>query len=167
MNILQGKAWKFGDGISTDHITPGRLFHLRSNPPELAKHILEDERPDFIRDMEPGDFIVGGRNFGQGSSREHAPLCIRLAGVGAVVATSFARIFYRNCANVGLLAITLDTRDIGDGDRLAIEPGKGRLLNRTRDREYEFSPLPEVMRRILDAGGLVSFVNERGGFQLS
>ena len=88
-----GRAGKFRDGISTDDITPGRFFHLRSNLPELAKHCLEDERPEFIKEVKPGDFVVGGRNFGQGSSREHAPIVIKLAGAAAILAPSFARIF--------------------------------------------------------------------------
>ena len=93
---LRGRAWLFGDDISTDHIAPGRLFHLRTELPELAKHVLEDARPEFAAAMRPGDFVVGGRNFGLGSSREHAPRIIKLAGAGAVLAQSFARIFFRN-----------------------------------------------------------------------
>ena len=97
--LLKGKAWKFGDDISTDHIAPGRLLHLRSNLPELAKHVLEDAREDFAKSMSKGDFVVGGNNFGLGSSREHAPTIIKLAGVNAVLAKSFARIFFRNSFN--------------------------------------------------------------------
>src|SRR3990172_12096091 len=106
--MLKGKAWKFGDNISTDHIAPGRLFHLRSNLPELAKHVLEDARPEFASQVKPGDFVVGGRNFGQGSSREHAPTIIKLAGVSAILAKSFARIFFRNAINVGLPVVIMD-----------------------------------------------------------
>jgi len=100
--ILEGKVWKFGDDISTDHIAPGRLFHLRSNLEELAKHVLEDADPEFAKKVQRGDFVVGGNNFGLGSSREHAPTIIKMAGVSAVLAKSFARIFFRNSINVGL-----------------------------------------------------------------
>ena len=106
--MLKGKAWKFGDNISTDHIAPGRLFHLRSNLPELAKHVLEDARPEFAGSMQKGDFVVGGKNFGLGSSREHAPTIIKMAGISAVLAKSFARIFFRNAINVGLPVIVCD-----------------------------------------------------------
>ena len=110
MEIKKGKAFKFGDGISTDHIAPapGRLFHLRSNLEEFSKHVLEDADPDFAKNMKKGDFVVAGNNFGLGSSREHAPQIIKIAGVGAVIAKSFARIFYRNAINIGLLLIECD-----------------------------------------------------------
>src|SRR3990172_11872960 len=104
-----GKAWKFGDNISTDLIAPGRYFHLRSNLPELAKHVLEGARPEFASLVRSGDFVVVGENFGLGSSREHAPVIIKLAGTRAVLAKSFARIFYRNAINIGLPAIVVDT----------------------------------------------------------
>ena len=109
---MRGKAWKFGDNIATDLIAPGRLFHLRSNLPELAKHVLEDADPEFPSKVQSGDFVIGSRNFGCGSSREHAPTIIKLAGVSAVIAQSFARIFYRNSINVGLPAVTIDTSNI-------------------------------------------------------
>ncbi len=107
--VLRGKAFLFGDDISTDHIAPGRYYHLRSNLPELAKHVLEDAREDFAAKLSVGDFVVAGRNFGLGSSREHAPIIIKMAGVGAVLAKSFARIFFRNAINVGLPVIIVDT----------------------------------------------------------
>ncbi|MBP8745657.1 MAG: 3-isopropylmalate dehydratase small subunit, partial [Syntrophorhabdus sp.] len=94
--ILKGKVWKFGDNISTDHIIPGRFYHLRSNLEELKKHVFEDISPGFCKKVKKGDIIVGGKNFGLGSSREHAPLIIKMAGIDAIIATSFARIFYRN-----------------------------------------------------------------------
>ena len=115
---MKGKAFKFGDDISTDHIAPGRLYHLRSNLPEFAKHVLEDADETFASRMKKGDFVVAGSNFGLGSSREHAPLIMKIAGVGAVLAKSFARIFYRNAINIGLLAIECDTDSIDDGDEL-------------------------------------------------
>ena len=118
---LKGKAFKFGDDISTDHIAPGRLFHLRSNLPELAKHVLEDADPEFASKMSKGDFVVAGNNFGLGSSREHAPQIIKISGVGAVLAKSFARIFYRNAINIGLLLIECDTDKIDVNDELEID----------------------------------------------
>ncbi|MBN1807428.1 MAG: 3-isopropylmalate dehydratase small subunit [Planctomycetes bacterium] len=159
---MRGKAWKFGDNISTDLIAPGRLFHLRSNLPELAKHVLEDADPDFPSKVRPGDFVVGARNFGCGSSREHAPTIIKLAGVSAVIATSFARIFYRNAVNVGLPAVTCDTGNIETGDELELDLAQGTLRNLTKKEELSFPPLPDVMRGILDEGGLVPFIKSHG-----
>ncbi|MEO0158551.1 MAG: 3-isopropylmalate dehydratase, partial [candidate division WOR-3 bacterium] len=118
---MRGRAWKFGDSISTDHIAPGRYFHLRSNLPELAKHVLEDARQDFAPNVKPGDFVVAGWNFGLGSSREHAPTIIKLAGVSAVLARSFARIFFRNSINIGLPVIAVDTSFINEGDELELD----------------------------------------------
>src|SRR5574344_1442886 len=130
---LKGKAWKFPDDISTDHIAPGRLLHLRSNLPEFAKHVLEDADPDFASNMSKGDFVVAGNNFGLGSSREHAPQIIKIAGVGAVLAKSFARIFYRNSINIGLLAIECDTDGIDAGDELEIDIKNGIVKNITKN----------------------------------
>ena len=159
---LKGKAWKFGDGISTDHIAPGRLFHLRSNLPELAKHCLEDARPEFAGQVQPGDFVVGGRNFGQGSSREHAPIIIKMVGTGAVLAKSFARIFFRNCVNVGLPALIIDTDRINEGDQLEVNLETGMVKNLTTGDEMPSPPLPPVMRRIIADGGLVEHVKKHG-----
>lgn len=164
--ILKGKAWKFGDGVSTDHITPGKYFHLRSNLPELAKHVLEDARPDFAGGVAQGDFVVAGRNFGQGSSREHAPTVIKLAGVGAVLAQSFARIFFRNSVNVGLPVIQCDTSRINEGDELELDLEAGKLHDRTGGFAVEFRPLPAFMQRILDDGGLVIHIRKHKEFKL-
>ena len=163
---MTGKAWKFGDSISTDLICPGRLFHLRSNLPELAKHVLEDADPEFAPNVSEGDFVVGGRNFGLGSSREHAPMIIKLAGVRAVIAKSFARIFFRNCINVGLPAIELDTGQISQGDELDVDLGAGVLRNVTQGAELSFAPLPPVMRQILEDGGLAEHIKKHGDFKL-
>jgi len=161
-----GRAWKFGDAISTDHIAPGRLVHLRSNLPELAKHVLEDARPEFAEKVQIGDFVVGGDNFGLGSSREHAPRIIKLAGVRAVLAKSFARIFYRNAINVGLPVIVCDTDGIDEGDELSVDLETGTVTNHSKGTELPFAPLPKVMRTILDDGGLVEHIKEHGGFAL-
>lgn len=164
--VLKGKAWKFGDDISTDHIAPGRLFHLRSNLPELAKHVLEDADPEFAQKMNKADFVIGGRNFGLGSSREHAPTIIKIAGVSAVVAKSFARIFYRNAINVGLPVIIVDTDKINQSDELELSLKDGTLKNLTQNETYKFPALPPVMTQILNDGGLVEHVKKHDGFSL-
>jgi 3-isopropylmalate/(R)-2-methylmalate dehydratase small subunit len=157
---VRGKAWKFGDAISTDHIIPGRYFYLRSNLPELSKHLLEYERPGFSEIVSGGDFIVGGLNFGQGSSREHAALVIKLNGIQAVFAKSFARIFYRNCFNNGLPAIICNTDQIMEGDELELFLERGKIVNHTKNETLTFSPLPPVMKRILSDGGLVEHIKK-------
>ncbi len=164
--ILKGKAWKFGDNISTDLIAPGRYYHLRSNLPELAKHVLEDADPEFASKMNKGDFVVGGKNFGLGSSREHAPLIIKIAGVNAVIAKKFARIFFRNAINVGLPAIECDTDLISAGDELEVDLSSGKIFNKTQNTEIPFKPLPSVMTKILMDGGLVAHIAKHGDFKL-
>ncbi len=163
---IKGRAWKFGDGVSTDDIAPGRYFYLRSQPKELAKHAFEDLRPDFAKNVKPGDIIVGGRNFGQGSSREHAPLIIKLNGVGAIMAKSVARIFFRNAINLGLPVIIVDTDNIDDGDEIEIDLEAGIVKDLTKNFELKFKPLPEAMLKILRDGGLVAHVKKHGGFAL-
>ena len=163
---LKGNAFKFGDDISTDHIAPGRLFHLRSNLPELAKHVLEDADPEFASKMSKGDFVVAGNNFGLGSSREHAPQIIKIAGVGAVLAKSFARIFYRNAINIGLLLIECDTDKIDAGDELEIDVKEGFVHNKTKDIKLPFAPLPDVMIKLLNEGGLIAHLKLHGDFDL-
>lgn len=163
---LKGKAFKFGDDISTDHIAPGRLFHLRSNLPELAKHVLEDADPEFASKMSKGDFVVAGNNFGLGSSREHAPQIIKIAGVGAVLAKSFARIFYRNAINIGLLLIECDTDKIDANDELEIDVKQGFVYNKTKDIKLPFTPLPDVMVKLLNEGGLIQHLKIHGDFDL-
>jgi len=166
MMLLQGKVWKFGDGISTDHIAPGRYLHLRSNLPELAKHVLEDANPDFAKEMNKGDFVVAGKNFGLGSSREHAPIIMKIAGINAVLAKSFARIFYRNAINIGLLAIICDTDEIEEGDELEVNVEKGEIRNKSKGIKFLFPSLPPIMRNILNDGGLVAYINKYGDFKL-
>jgi len=163
--MLKGKAFKFGDNISTDHIVPGRLAHLRSNLPELAKHVLEDADPDFAGKVKPGDFVVGGSNFGLGSSREHAPLVIKMAGVSAVLAKSVARIFFRDAINRGLPVLICDTDKIKDGDELEVDMAGGKIKNLTRGKEITFKPIPEFMLNILNEGGLVPYITKYGDFK--
>jgi 3-isopropylmalate/(R)-2-methylmalate dehydratase small subunit len=163
---MSGRAWRFGDNISTDLIAPGRYFHLRSNLPELAKHVLEDARPEFASQVKDGDFVVAGENFGLGSSREHAPRIIKLAGVRAVLAKSFARIFFRNCINIGLPVVICDTSMIDDGDEMEVDLERGEVRNKTKDLKVKFPPLPGVMTKILKDGGLVEHIKKHGGFKL-
>ncbi len=164
---MKGTAFKFGDNISTDHIAPGRLYHLRSNLPEFAKHVLEDADETFATRMKKGDFVVAGSNFGLGSSREHAPLIMKIAGVGAVLAKSFARIFYRNAINIGLLAIECDTDAIDDGDELELDIEKGVITDLTNGAIIQIEPLPPVMIKLLQDGGLVEHIKKNGDFKLT
>lgn len=157
---MRGRVWKFGDAISTDHIIPGRYFYLRSNLPELAKHIFEYERPEFAGRVAPGDFVVAGQNLGQGSSREHAALVIKLNGIQAVLAKSFARIFYRNCFNNGLPAVICDTEKLMEGDEIELFLDQGKIINYTQNKTIPFISVPPVMKRILDDGGLVEHVKK-------
>jgi 3-isopropylmalate/(R)-2-methylmalate dehydratase small subunit len=161
-----GKAWKFGDSISTDLIAPGMYFHLRSNLPELAKHVLEGARPEFASTVNSGDFVVAGENFGLGSSREHAPTIIKMAGAKAVLAKSFARIFFRNCINIGLPAMTCNTDEIDEGDELELDMEKGVVRNKTKRTELDFQPLPPVMNRILQEGGLVAYIKTHKSLEI-
>lgn len=163
---MRGKVFKFGDNISTDHIIPGRWFHLRSNLPELAKHVLEDVDPAFISKVKPGDFIVTGKNFGLGSSREHAPLVIKMAGVNAILTQSVARIFYRNAINLGLPVLICDTSKIDNGDDLEIDLAESWISDITNGVHLSFGKIPEVMLHILEEGGLLPYIKKYGGFRL-
>ena len=164
--VLRGKAWKFGNGISTDLIAPGRYFHLRSDLNELAKHVLEDADPQFASKVGKGDFVIGGRNFGLGSSREHAPAIIKLSGVSCVIAKSFARIFFRNAINIGLPAIECDTDKIAAGDELEVNLEKGVIRNATKNIDLKFAPLPKAMTQILGDGGLIEHIKKHGDFKI-
>lgn len=167
MNNLEGRAWKFGDFITTDFIAPGRYFHLRSNLHELCKHVLEDANPDFPKLVKPGDIIVAGKNFGMGSSREHAPAIMKIAGVSAVVALSFSRIFFRNAVNIGLPAITVPSVDfVAEGDRLRIHLASGSICNLTSGLETRFAPIPAFMLNILEDGGIIETVIKNKGFKI-
>ena len=162
--MLRGKAFKFGDNISTDHIVPGRLLHLRSNLAELAKHVLEDADPTFAQRVKKGDFIVAGKNFGLGSSREHAPLVIKMSGVSAVLTKSVARIFFRNAINVGLPVLICDTDKIGDGNELEVDLKRGEISNLTNNTQLRFNRMPDIMLHILNEGGLVPYIKKHKDF---
>jgi 3-isopropylmalate/(R)-2-methylmalate dehydratase small subunit len=161
-----GRAWLFGDNVSTDLIFPGRYVHLLSNMPELVKHTLEDARDDYASGIKQGDFVVAGDNFGMGSSREQAPVIIKLSGARAIFARSFARIFFRNAINVGLAAIEVDTSGFADGDTLSVDFGEGLLVNESKGIERHFEPLPQIMTEILSDGGLVEHIKKHGDFNL-
>lgn len=164
--VIKGISWRFGDNISTDHIIPGRFYHLRSNLEELKRHVFDDIAPGFYKKIKKGDIIVAGNNFGLGSSREHAPLIIKMAGIDAIVANSFARIFYRNAINVGLAAIICNMDDTEEGDILEIKVDEGILYNVSKDVEKRFSPLPSIMMDILKEQGLDSYIKKHGGFKV-
>lgn len=161
-----GRSFKFGDGISTDQIIPGRYAHLRSNLPELAKHAMEDADSEFVGKVAPGDFIVAGSNFGLGSSREHAPLVIKMVGIRAILAKSVARIFFRNAINLGLPVLLCDTDQIDDGDELEIDFEAGYVVDKTKGCRLAFNKIPDVMLRILEDGGLLPHLQKHGDFRL-
>jgi 3-isopropylmalate/(R)-2-methylmalate dehydratase small subunit len=156
---VTGKAWKFGDDVNTDLIIPGKYLEL-VDPQEMALHAMEGVDPEFPEKVQEGDIVVGGTNFGCGSSREHAPLALKHAGVGAVVAESFARIFYRNAINIGLPALECPgiADAVSDGDALEIYIIGGKVRNRTTGEEIIFVPLPGFMVEILGEGGLVTYI---------
>jgi len=164
--MLTGRAFKFGDDISTDHIIPGRYAHLRSDLPVLAAHVMEDADPTFAGRVKPGDFIAAGSNFGLGSSREHAPLVIKMAGVSAVLAKSVARIFFRNAINLGLPILICDTDKIGDGDQLDVDLTSGTIKDVTNGESLTSGQIPQAMLDILNEGGLLPYIKKHGEFKL-
>ncbi len=152
-----GRAWKFGDDIDTDVIIQGKYLVI-NEPEELAKHVFENLRPEFASEVREGDFVVAGENFGCGSSREHAPLALKATGIEAVIAKSYARIFFRNAINIGLKVLECkDTDKIEDGDELEVDYEKGEIYNRTKGEAYPINPLPDFLKEILEKGGLVEF----------
>ncbi|MFC6837889.1 3-isopropylmalate dehydratase small subunit [Halomarina ordinaria] len=155
------RAWVFGDDIDTDQIIPSR-FIVSSDPEEIAQHTFEDLRPEFSESVRAGEFVVGGENFGSGSSREQAPLSLLGAGVAGVVAQSFARIFFRNAINLGLpVLISPEAGRIRDGDEIHMELDTGTIVNHTRDERYEAEPLPEFLQSIVERGGLKPYTKAK------
>lgn len=164
---MKGQAWKFGNNIDTDLIIPARYLNT-SDPKELAKHAMEDalrlrSGQAFMDIIKKGDFIVAGENFGCGSSREHAPIALKAAGVSAVIAKSFARIFYRNAINIGLpiLECKEAAKEIHQGDLLEVNLAKGEIKNLTSKMIYHAQPFPEFMRKIIKAGGLINYLKSK------
>ncbi|HZJ84889.1 MAG TPA: 3-isopropylmalate dehydratase small subunit [Syntrophomonadaceae bacterium] len=160
---LKGKVYKFGADIDTDAIIPARYLNT-TDPKELAKHCMEDADPTFPSKVEAGDIIVADKNFGCGSSREHAPIAIKAAGVSCVVAKSFARIFYRNSINIGLpiLECPQGIDAINEGDEIEVDLVRGLVKNLRTGEEYEATPFPEFMQNIMAEGGLINYVKEQG-----
>lgn len=152
--------------INTDYVISGRYKFKIQDPNELAKHVMEDLDPEFYSRVQKGDILVAGTNFGCGSSREQAPMAIKYANLSAVIAKSFARIFYRNCFNLGLLAIECDTAGIAEGDELEIDLDAGVIRNLTKRNEIKVSPLPKTMQTLLADGGLVEHFKKYGGFKV-
>ncbi len=159
---IEGKVWKFGDDINTDEIIPARYL-VTTDPEELAKHVMEDADPDFPKKVNPGDIIVAGKNFGCGSSREHAPLALKGAKIGAIIAESFARIFYRNAINLGLPIIESPeaAKEAQEGDIIEIDMDQGKIINKTKGKEYSFKPLPESLKKVFEAGGLMEYAKDK------
>ncbi|NEW60161.1 3-isopropylmalate dehydratase small subunit [Sulfurovum sp. bin170] len=154
---MQGKVWKFGDNIDTDLIIAARYLNT-SEPTELAKYVMEDADPQFVTKMSEGDIIVAGENFGCGSSREHAPIALKAAGISAVIAPTFARIFYRNAFNMGLPIFELEeSYEINEGDTVRVDMAKGEVINISQAKTYKFRPIPDFMQELVDAGGLIAF----------
>lgn len=160
---LKGKAWVFGDNVDTDVIIPARYLNT-TRPEELAVHCMEDIDPDFSKKVSKGDIIVAGRNFGCGSSREHAPIAIKGAGVSCVIARSFARIFFRNAINIGLPVLECGeaVESIKAGDEVEVDLERGIIRDLTAGREFAARPYPPFLEEIIRAGGLLEYVR-RGG----
>ena len=161
MAVLEGKVWRYGDNIDTDVIIPARYLNT-SDPKELAKHCMVDIDKDFAQKVRPGDIMVGGKNFGCGSSREHAPVAIKACGVPVIIAASFARIFYRNGINVGLplMEIGDNVERIHAGDKLSVDLSSGKIRDITTGETFQAPPLPGFIQDIAKAGGLIQYVKE-------
>ncbi len=161
---VTGRAWKFGNDINTDEIIPARYLNT-SDPDELAMHCMEDADPSFISKIAAGDIIVAGKNFGCGSSREHAPIAIKAANISCVIAESFARIFYRNSLNIGMPIVESAeaARDIAQGDLLEVDFGSGVILNRTKGKTYTAKAFPRFVQNLIEKGGLMNKVKSELG----
>jgi 3-isopropylmalate dehydratase small subunit len=164
MMNLRGKAWKFGDDVDTDAIIPARYLNT-SDPKALAAHCMEDADPQFSGKVQVGDIIVAGKNFGCGSSREHAPVAIKAVGVSCVVAQSFARIFYRNAFNTGLPILECPEAATGmdTGDEIEVDLDRGLIVNHSRGQTFKAEPVPPFMQSLLQAGGLIPYVRKQLG----
>lgn len=157
--LAKGKVFKYGDNVDTDVIIPARYLNT-SSPEELAKHCMEDIDIEFVKKVETGDIIVANKNFGCGSSREHAPLAIKSSGVSCIIASTFARIFYRNAINIGLPILECDAavKNIDYGDNLEINFNTGVIRNITKNEEYKGNPFPEFMQKIINSEGLIGYI---------
>ena len=157
----KGNVFKYGDNVDTDVIIPARYLAI-ADPKELAEHCMEDIDKEFIQKVQPGDIMVANKNFGCGSSREHAPLVIKVSGISCVIAETFARIFYRNAINIGLPIIECPqaAQDIKNGDQVEVDFDSGKIRNLTTQKEYQGQAFPEFMQRIIKAEGLINYINE-------
>lgn len=162
--LANGKVLKYGDNVDTDVIIPARYLNS-FDAKELASHAMVDIDPTFIERLEVGDIMVAGKNFGCGSSREHAPLALKTAGVSCVIASSFARIFYRNSINIGFAILECEeaANDIDEGDQVEVNFDTGKIINKTKNKEYQAQPFPEFLQRMIKVNGLVNYVNEKKG----
>ena len=166
MNNITGRIWAFGDNIDTDLIIAARYLNT-SDPKELASHVMEDADPLFKSRVKVGDIIIAGENFGCGSSREHAPIALKAAGISVIIAKSFARIFYRNAFNMGLTILELkDENDIKEGDEVIVDLDSGIIKNKKSNRTYRFSPIPPFMQNLVDSGGLMEYAKKRNSEKL-
>ncbi len=159
---FEGRVWKFGDHVDTDLIIPARFLNL-SDEREIARNCFVDLRPDFVRKVAPGDIIVAGKNFGCGSSREHAAWAIKGAGIQVIIAKSFARIFYRNAFNIGLPLLESDqaSDDLKEGDHISVDLLTGKISNEVKDQHFSAKPIPDFMMEIIQAGGLVKHLKNK------
>ena len=159
---VKGRVFKYGDNVDTDVIIPARYLNT-SDPKELASHCMEDIDLDFVKKVQDGDIIVANKNFGCGSSREHAPLAIKTAGISCVIASTFARIFYRNAINIGLPILECDeaVKAIDAGDELEVDFATGVIKNLTKNESYKGEPFPEIMQKIIDNNGLNGYINNK------
>ncbi len=164
--VLKGNAHKFGDDINTDYIISGKYKFKTLDMKELSTHLMEDIDPEFYKKVKPGDIMVAGSNFGCGSSREQAPLVIKFAGIPAVIAKSFARIFFRNALNVGVMLLEADTDQIEAGDQLVVDVEKGTIENLTRKVVIKTKPLPSFLVNIAQEGGVVEYLKKHGEFKI-
>jgi 3-isopropylmalate/(R)-2-methylmalate dehydratase small subunit len=160
---FQGRVWKFGSDIDTDAIIPARYLNL-VDPIELGKHAMEEERPDFVKEVKSGDILVAGKNFGCGSSREHAPLALKVAGISCIIAKSFARIFYRNGFNQGVPLVESPeaAETIQEGDQIRVDLRTGEIENISQGRTFRAKPIPSFMQELIDDGGLVPHLRKKG-----
>uniref|UniRef100_A0A7V0Z5L8 3-isopropylmalate dehydratase small subunit n=1 Tax=candidate division WOR-3 bacterium TaxID=2052148 RepID=A0A7V0Z5L8_UNCW3 len=165
--MIKGRVYKFGDGINTDDIYPGRYLSITTDRQEMAKHCFELAYPDFLKTAKPGDIIVAGKNFGCGSSREQAATCLKYFGISLVIAESFARIFYRNAINLGLPILIAPgiTKKVEHNDTLEVDLEKGLIKNTRTQEEIKVIPLPIFILEILGAGGLVSYLRKKLGLK--
>ncbi len=159
---IQGKVWKFGDDVNTDEIIPARYL-TTTDPKEMATHCMEDIDPDFMKKIAAGDIMVANKNFGCGSSREHAPIAIKAAEISCVIAKSFARIFYRNAINIGFPILECEeaASKIDEGDQIQVDLASGEITNLTKNETYQAQPFPAFMQQIIAAGGLMKYVITR------